>query len=72
MTQISRDDVAKLAVLSSLQLEEAEIPALQADLQAILGYCTLVIRLIEAHAFVYFDCFERISAIRSRNSAAFS
>ncbi len=38
MTQISRDDVAKLAVLSSLQLEEAEIPALQADLQAILGY----------------------------------
>ncbi|MDQ5932080.1 MAG: aspartyl-tRNA(Asn)/glutamyl-tRNA(Gln) amidotransferase subunit, partial [Patescibacteria group bacterium] len=36
--QISRDDVAKLAVLSSLQLEEAEIPALQADLQAILGY----------------------------------
>jgi len=38
MTQISRDDVAKLAALSSLQLDDAEVEHLQADLQAILGY----------------------------------
>lgn len=38
MTQISRDDVAKLAALSSLQLDESEVEGLQADLQAILGY----------------------------------
>lgn len=38
MTQITRDDVAKLAALSSLQLDESEVEGLQADLQAILGY----------------------------------
>ena len=38
MTQISRDDVAKLAALSSLQLDDAEVEHLQTDLQAILGY----------------------------------
>lgn len=38
MTQISRDDVLKLATLSSLQLNDDEAASLQADLQAILGY----------------------------------
>ncbi|MES2875919.1 MAG: Asp-tRNA(Asn)/Glu-tRNA(Gln) amidotransferase subunit GatC [Patescibacteria group bacterium] len=38
MTQISRDDVLKLASLSSLQLADDEIEGLQADLLAILGY----------------------------------
>ena len=38
MTQISRDDVLKLASLSSLQLTEEEVEALQTDLAAILKY----------------------------------
>lgn len=38
MTQISRDDVAHLAQLSSLQLTEGEIDSLQADISNILGY----------------------------------
>lgn len=38
MTQISRDDVLKLASLSSLQLDDAEIEGLQTDIEAILGY----------------------------------
>ncbi|HEU4830896.1 MAG TPA: Asp-tRNA(Asn)/Glu-tRNA(Gln) amidotransferase subunit GatC [Candidatus Saccharimonadales bacterium] len=38
MTQISRDDVQHLAQLSSLQLADDEIDALQADIGNILGY----------------------------------
>ena len=38
MTQISRDDVQRLAQLSSLQLKDAEAEALTVDLQNILGY----------------------------------
>jgi aspartyl-tRNA(Asn)/glutamyl-tRNA(Gln) amidotransferase subunit C len=38
MTQISTDDVQHLARLSSLQLSDDEVPALQTDLQNILGY----------------------------------
>lgn len=38
MTDISADDVRHLAQLSSLQLSDEEIPALQADLGNILGY----------------------------------
>lgn len=38
MTQISRDDVLKLASLSSLQLADDEVAGLQADIEAILGY----------------------------------
>lgn len=38
MTQISRDDVLKLASLSSLQLADDEVEGLQADIEAILGY----------------------------------
>lgn len=38
MTQISRDDVLKLASLSSLQLAEDEIADLQNDLGTILQY----------------------------------
>ena len=38
MTQISRDDVLKLASLSSLQLSDDEVAGLQADIEAILGY----------------------------------
>lgn len=38
MTQISRDDVLRLATLSSLQLADNEVEGLQADLEAILGY----------------------------------
>jgi len=38
MTQITTDDVQRLALLSNLQLSEDEIPALQADIQNILGY----------------------------------
>jgi aspartyl-tRNA(Asn)/glutamyl-tRNA(Gln) amidotransferase subunit C len=38
MTQISRDDVQHLAQLSSLQLADSEIDALQADLGNILEY----------------------------------
>ena len=38
MTQISRDDVLHLAQLSSLQLSDAEIDALAADLGGILNY----------------------------------
>jgi aspartyl-tRNA(Asn)/glutamyl-tRNA(Gln) amidotransferase subunit C len=38
MTQISRDDVQHLAQLSSLQLGDSEIDALQQDLANILGY----------------------------------
>lgn len=38
MTQISRDDVIKLAALSSLQLDDSEIDGLRTDIEAILGY----------------------------------
>ena len=38
MTQISRDDVLKLATLSGLQLGESEADGLQVDIEAILGY----------------------------------
>jgi len=38
MTQISTDDVQHLARLSNLQLSDDEVPALQIDLQNILGY----------------------------------
>ncbi len=38
MTQISHDDVLKLATLSSLQLSDDEAKDLQTDLRAILGY----------------------------------
>ncbi|MNQ26895.1 Aspartyl/glutamyl-tRNA(Asn/Gln) amidotransferase subunit C [compost metagenome] len=38
MTNISRDDVRHLAQLSSLQLDDSEIDALQMDLGNILGY----------------------------------
>ena len=38
MTDISRDDVQRLAMLSSLQLEDHEIDALQADLGNIVHY----------------------------------
>lgn len=38
MTQISRDDVLHLAQLSSLQLADDEIDALQHDIGNILGY----------------------------------
>ena len=42
MTQISTDDVQHLARLSNLQLSDDEVPALQADLQNILGYVELL------------------------------
>ena len=38
MTDITRDDVHRLAQLSSLQLDTAEVDALRVDLQNILGY----------------------------------
>lgn len=38
MTQISKDDVQYLAQLSSLQLTDGEVGALQTDLENILGY----------------------------------
>jgi aspartyl-tRNA(Asn)/glutamyl-tRNA(Gln) amidotransferase subunit C len=38
MTQITRDEVLKLASLSSLQLADDEIEGLQADIGAILDY----------------------------------
>lgn len=38
MTDISRDDVQHLAQLSSLQLSDGELTALQADIGNILGY----------------------------------
>lgn len=38
MTKISRDDVVKLATLSSLQLADDEIAPLQADIESILKY----------------------------------
>lgn len=38
MTQISTDDVQRLAQLSSLQLDEQEAEALRVDLGNILGY----------------------------------
>jgi len=38
MTQISHDDVQHLAQLSSLQLTNEEVSALQIDLQNIVGY----------------------------------
>ncbi|MDB5179511.1 MAG: putative Aspartyl/glutamyl-tRNA(Asn/Gln) amidotransferase subunit [Candidatus Saccharibacteria bacterium] len=38
MTQISRDDVQHLAQLSSLQLTDDEVSALQIDLENIVGY----------------------------------
>lgn len=38
MTQVSRDTVVKLAALSSLQLDAAEIDQLQTDIAHILAY----------------------------------
>ncbi len=38
MTNISRDDVLKLARLSSLELAEDEIDGLRADIERILAY----------------------------------
>ena len=38
MTQISRDDVLHLAQLSSLELSDGEVTALQTDIGNILGY----------------------------------
>ena len=38
MTQISRDDVARLATMSSLQLADDEIDDLATDIERILGY----------------------------------
>jgi aspartyl-tRNA(Asn)/glutamyl-tRNA(Gln) amidotransferase subunit C len=38
MTQISRDDVARLATMSSLQLADDEIDSLAGDIERILGY----------------------------------
>jgi aspartyl-tRNA(Asn)/glutamyl-tRNA(Gln) amidotransferase subunit C len=38
MTQISHDDVQHLAQLSSLQLTDEEVGALQIDLENIVGY----------------------------------
>ena len=38
MTQISHDDVQHLARLSSLQLTDEEVSALQIDLENIVGY----------------------------------
>lgn len=38
MTEISRDDVLHLAQLSSLQLKDDEVDALQQDIANILGY----------------------------------
>jgi len=38
MTHISRDEVQKLAQLSSLQLADAELDALTVDIENILGY----------------------------------
>lgn len=38
MTQILRDDVLRLAQLSSLQLGDDEVDALQQDIENIIGY----------------------------------
>lgn len=38
MTHVSRDDVVRLATLSSLQLPDEELEGLTADIQSILGY----------------------------------
>lgn len=38
MTQITRDDIARLAVLSKLQLTDEEIDSLKVDLSSILEY----------------------------------
>lgn len=38
MTQISRDDVTRLASLSALQLDEDEIDTLRRDIEAVMGY----------------------------------
>lgn len=38
MTQISRDDVIKLASLSGLQLDDGEVSGLQTDIDTILSY----------------------------------
>ena len=38
MTQLSRDDLLKLASLSSLQLADDEVEGLQADIEIILHY----------------------------------
>lgn len=42
MTQISRDDVLKLASLSSLQLSDDEVEELQAEIPTILDYVKLL------------------------------
>ena len=38
MTNVSRDDVVKLAALSNLQLAESEVDGLTEDIKNILGY----------------------------------
>ncbi len=45
MTQISRDDVQRLAQLSSLQLDDAEVDGLQQDIQNIIAYIELLSEL---------------------------
>lgn len=42
MTKISRDDVARLATMSSLQLDESDIDGLAVDIERILGYVELL------------------------------
>lgn len=42
MTEVSRDDVAHLATLSSLQLSEVELASLQADISNILNHVDLL------------------------------
>ena len=45
MTQITRDDVLHLAQLSSLELNDDEIDALQIDISNILGYVNQLSKL---------------------------
>lgn len=42
MTQISREDVQNLALLSSLQLDDAEVDPLRDDIGRILSYVELL------------------------------
>ena len=46
MTQILRDDVLHLAQLSSLQLADDEVDALQQDLSNIVGYIEQLAELV--------------------------
>jgi len=45
MTEITRDDVLRLAQLSSLELSEAEIDKLRVDIGSILGYVQQLAKL---------------------------